>query len=395
MFICRDDINKDYKIGSTLGSGSFAVVKHGIDRSNGTEVAVKVIDKSKLTKEDEDALLTEVEILGSVNHPHIVRLYRVYDSAKYFYMVMELCSGGELFDRIVEKSKYSECEAASVITSLASALDYCHSRGIVHRDLKPENLLLKAKSDETVKIADFGLAKVGNSKALMTTSCGTPGYVAAEVLAGRPYTSQVDLWSVGVILYVLLCGFPPFYSESGSNFELFEQIKAGAYEFPSPYWDHVSGEAKSLVKMLLTVDPAHRLTAKQLLVHPWVQGQASAAPLQDFSLDYLSSRLARKRLKSAIKGVMATNLFAKLGKSSKLRSSPIVATPTVAPVMSQQSIPSRVQVNSVLSQPQTVSTPIVATVLRNSVNVQTPVAGRLSGSYYGVPQSQAFIPGKR
>jgi serine/threonine protein kinase len=347
------------------------------------------------------SLQTEVEILGSINHPHIVRLFKVYDSAKYFFMVMELCCGGELFDRIVEKSKYSENEAASVIKSLASALDYCHSRGIVHRDLKPENLLLRSKNDETIKIADFGLAKITNSasQSLMTTACGTPGYVSPEVLLGRGYSAAVDLWSVGVILYILLCGFPPFYSEN--NAVLFEQIKRGEFDFPSPYFDSVSDDAISLVRSLLTVDPAHRMSAKQLLAHPWVQGNASSSPLENFSQEQLKKLIARRRLKNAIKGVMASNAFAKLGRLSKLKSSPTLSASPVPQYSPKQSLTPKVPISSVAPTPSVAQNrvqshvisdpPVTSSAIRNSVNLQQPAGNRLSGAYYGVPQTNGYV----
>ncbi|KAG1690851.1 hypothetical protein DVH05_027453 [Phytophthora capsici] len=184
-------------------------------------------------------------------------------------MVMEEMSGGELFDRIVEKEKYSEKEASCVVKKLADALLYCHQKGIVHRDLKPENLLYQSTDEDAeIKIADFGLAKLIKGDSLMQTACGTPGYVAPEILEGRPYGAEVDLWSLGVIAYILLCGFPPFYDEN--NAALFQSIKSGVYDYPSPYWDCVSDSAKDLISRLLVVDPKKRFNAQQVLDHPWV-----------------------------------------------------------------------------------------------------------------------------
>ncbi|KAF1791843.1 Calcium/calmodulin-dependent/calcium-dependent protein kinase [Phytophthora cactorum] len=272
-FYKKDECSKYYKLGKTLGRtglcGSFATVKSAISKADNSRWAVKCIDKASLTAEDEEALRVEVEVLQLVHHTNIVQLKEVFDCHKTFYMVMEEMSGGELFDRIVEKEKYSEKEASCVVKKLADALLYCHQKGIVHRDLKPENLLYQSTDDNAeIKIADFGLAKLIRGDSLMQTACGTPGYVAPEILEGRPYGAEVDLWSLGVIAYILLCGFPPFYDEN--NAALFQSIKSGVYDYPSPYWDCVSDSAKDLISRLLVVDPKKRFTAQQVLEHPWV-----------------------------------------------------------------------------------------------------------------------------
>ena len=173
---------------------------------------------------------------------------------------MEKCIGGELFDRIVEKDHYSESEAANALLPVIDAIKYCHSMGIVHRDLKPENLLYTSPDNSAIiKVTDFGLARFYDDD-VMTTACGTPGYVAPEILLGKGYGLEVDYWSIGVILYIILCGFPPFYEES--NQALFETIKAGSFEFPSPFWDDISDMAKDLVTNCLKVNPSERFNAE-------------------------------------------------------------------------------------------------------------------------------------
>lgn len=321
LFYKQDDCAKEYKIGETLGKGSFATVKHAICRADESQWAVKIIDKTKLDKEDEDALKVEVDILQTVQHPNIVVLRQVYDTPKVFYMVMELMTGGELFDRIVEKEKYTEAEASAVVFKLAGAIKYCHDMGIVHRDLKPENLLYASKSpDSDIKIADFGLAKLLKESDMMATACGTPGYVAPEILQGGPYTDKVDIWSLGVITYILLCGFPPFYDEN--NAVLFSQIKAGAFDFPSPYWDGVSATAKDFILKLLVVDPTRRLTAQQMLEHPWVAAYVSpapdAAPAPDLrsALTELRRFNGKRKLKAHIRAAQAVRAFSAFGKLS-------------------------------------------------------------------------------
>jgi len=223
-----------------------------------------------MTKADRVALKTEVEILCRIQHPNIVGMKEVYDTKTKVYLIMDLMTGGELFDRIVQLEKYTEADAAKLVQSIAKAVGYCHNLGVVHRDLKPENLLFESKApDARIKIADFGLAKIIDQKKVMQTACGTPGYVAPEVIMKKGgYTKEVDMWSLGVIIYILLCGFPPFYEEN--NAALFAAIKAAAYEYPSPYWDNITAEAKDLIDNLLVKNPADRLTPMGVLQHTWM-----------------------------------------------------------------------------------------------------------------------------
>jgi calcium/calmodulin-dependent protein kinase I len=293
---------------SYIHSGSFATVKLAEHRTDGSKWAVKIITKSGLSKEDAEALDVEVEVLSKVKHPNIVEFKEIFDCTKTFYLVMELMEGGELFDRIVEKEKYSEKEAQTVIIELASALDYCHELNVVHRDLKPENLLYKSTApDAKIKIADFGLAKLLDDETIMMkTACGTPGYVAPEILESKPYSCKVDMWSLGVILYILLCGFPPFYDDN--NAKLFAQIKSGRFHYPKDYWHNVSDDAKDLINKLLVVDPALRLDAKGVLNHKWIKGTASEEALTG-AKDELKKFQAKKRLKLGMKKVAVVNAF--------------------------------------------------------------------------------------
>jgi len=248
--------------------------------------------------------------MHKLNHPNCVQLYEMFETSKKIYMVMELLTGGELFDRIVAKGSYSEKEASELVKDIVSAIAYLHSIGIVHRDLKPENLIyLSPKPDSPIKITDFGLAKYRAGKAdAMTTACGTPGYVAPEVLKNEPYDKAVDLWSMGVILYILLCGFPPFYHESTAA--LYKQIKKGEYDFPDPYWTDVSDAAKNLVRSLLCVDPKKRFSAKQVLNHPWIAGNAaSSKQFGDKHTKRLKALQARRRLKRGVQLIIAVNKF--------------------------------------------------------------------------------------
>eukprot|EP01121_Diplochlamys_sp_Union-15-3_P004030 TRINITY_DN139_c0_g1_i1.p1 TRINITY_DN139_c0_g1~~TRINITY_DN139_c0_g1_i1.p1 ORF type:complete len:395 (-),score=72.61 TRINITY_DN139_c0_g1_i1:61-1218(-) len=268
-----DDVHQFYEITETvLGVGNFSTVKLGICKKKGEKVAIKIIEK-KSSKNKPEMLANEVGILLKVDHPNIIRMKDLFDSPNTLYLVMELVTGGELFDEIVKRDQYSEKDARAVMKQLLSAIAYLHEIGIVHRDLKPENLLLANTShDSPIKLADFGLSKIYSEDMMMSTACGTPGYVAPEIVECNPYNSAVDLWAAGVIMYILLCGYPPFYDEQEQK--LFDSIVKGKFEFHTPFWDHVSDSAKDLIRHLLVVDPEKRLTANQALEHEWFKKQA-------------------------------------------------------------------------------------------------------------------------
>mmetsp|Transcript_10010 Transcript_10010/g.29563 ORF Transcript_10010/g.29563 Transcript_10010/m.29563 type:complete len:332 (-) Transcript_10010:498-1493(-) len=309
LFGGKGGISKDYEIGKHLGSGNFAEVKECTRKSDGMKCAVKIIDKSKVG-DMQDAVDSEIEIMRSMNHPNIIKLFAIYDEKKKMNLVMELVTGGELFDRIVERGSYTESDAAKLVAQLCTALAYLHTKGIVHRDLKPENLLYADPSpDASIKLADFGLAKLVNGANVMQTACGTPGYVAPEILANKGYGLEVDMWSVGVILYILLCGFPPFYEDELPA--LFKQIMSGRFDFPSPWWDNISNDAKGLVNSLLIVDPKKRLSAEQVLAHKWIQGHAPKTQL-NHTLEQMKRFNARRKLKKAALGIVAQNRVQKM-----------------------------------------------------------------------------------
>mmetsp|Transcript_20441 Transcript_20441/g.60337 ORF Transcript_20441/g.60337 Transcript_20441/m.60337 type:complete len:320 (-) Transcript_20441:423-1382(-) len=307
LFGGKAGLSKDYELGKHLGSGNFAEVKQATRKSDGAQVAVKIIDKAKVG-EMQDAVDSEIEIMRSMDHPNVIKLYAIYDEKKKMNLVMELVTGKELFDRIVDRGSYTEADAAKCVAQLCTALAYLHAKGIVHRDLKPENLLYADPSPEAqIKLADFGLAKLVGGAVVMQTACGTPGYVAPEILANKGYGLEVDMWSVGVILYILLCGFPPFYEEELPA--LFKQIMSGKYDFPSPWWDNISSDAKDLVSKLLVVDPKQRLSAAEVLQHPWI---TSTAPQDQLSatMQSLKKYNAHRKLKKVALGVMFQNRMA-------------------------------------------------------------------------------------
>jgi len=257
-------------------------------------------------------------VLKDMEHAHIIRLYDVFEEPANYYMVTEKMSGGELFDRIVQKSYYNEREARDTCLILLSAIHHCHSKKVAHRDLKPENLLLTSENDDSsIKIADFGFAKRVKAPKSLTTQCGTPGYVASEILEGKPYDTQADMWSIGVIVYILLGGYPPFIESNQRT--LFRKIRKGQYEFHEEYWGQVSADAKELIRSLLTVNPDKRLNSEKALKNKWI----GADPETLNSLD-LGSNLAqfkkfnaKRKFRGAVSTVIAANKMQSLGFNFK------------------------------------------------------------------------------
>lgn len=302
-----------------LGEGAFATVKLAVDLKTASKVAVKIIDCQKLSSSAKESLEIEIEILKVlVEHDKIVKLLGHYQEKDMVYLVLENMEGGELFDRIVHKSKYSEKEARDLIRSLLGTLDYIHSKNIVHRDLKPENLLLPSETIDTdVKFADFGFAKRVENLLPNECPCGSPGYVAPEVLKSVPYGCEVDVWSMGVICYVLLAGYPPFYDEDQAK--LFKKIKQGKFRFHNDYWKHVSPEACDLITNMLTVNQKKRWTTKQLLQHKWLKMDDALLQGKDLSssVTVMKKFNARRRLRAAADAIILANRMERFGKAMK------------------------------------------------------------------------------
>jgi len=265
------------------------------------------VQRSGLSHEDELSLRSEVDILLKLKHANIVQAYDFFEEDKVFYVILECLEGGELFDRIVKKTYYNEKEARDLVLIVLMAIKYCHDRNIVHRDLKPENLLLTSKHDDAnIKLADFGFATYCDGFNI-TTQCGTPGYIAPEILEHKPYGKPVDMWSFGVILYILLGGYPPFHDENQSR--LFRKITRADYQFHPDYWGSVSDDAKDLIRNLLTLDMNKRFTVDQALRHPWLgrSAQELAARSLDTNLAELRRYQATRKLRAAVRAVMAMN----------------------------------------------------------------------------------------
>jgi len=310
--------NDIYRLGETLGKGAFSVVREGTHKKSGQSFAVKIVMKSQLTPEDETALKDEINILQDMEYKHIIRLYAVYDESNYFYLITERMLGGELFDRIVSKCYYNEKEARDVCSILFEAMNYIHQKKVAHRDLKPENLLLMSEgSDSDIKIADFGFAKRATNAKCLRTQCGTPGYVAPEILEGVPYGTQADTWSLGVIAFILLGGYPPFIEDNQR--ELFRKIRKGQYEFHEEYWGGVSDEAKDLISSLLCVNPDKRLTAEGALNHSWMKSDDGYLEGKDLGVNLAEFKKfnARRKFRSAVKAVVMVNKLNSLGVNFK------------------------------------------------------------------------------
>ncbi|XP_048052634.1 serine/threonine-protein kinase DCLK2 isoform X5 [Megalobrama amblycephala] len=272
--IAASTILDKYKIGKVIGDGNFAVVKECVERSTGKEFALKIIDKNKC-RGKEHLIENEVAVLRRVKHPNIIMLIEEVDTPTELYLVMELVKGGDLFDAITSSTKYTERDASVMVFDLAAALKYLHRMCIVHRDIKPENLLVceYPNGTKSLKLGDFGLATVVEGP--LYTVCGTPTYVAPEIIAESGYGLKVDIWAAGVITYILLCGFPPFRSENNLQEDLFDQILVGRLEFPSPFWDNITDSAKELIGYMLQVNVEARYTAEDVLSHPWVTEDAA------------------------------------------------------------------------------------------------------------------------
>ncbi|KAK3559509.1 hypothetical protein QTP86_013684 [Hemibagrus guttatus] len=376
---------EDYQLYEELGKGAFSVVRRCVKKSTGQEYAAKIINTKKLTargresfssytdseKKDDlflfvscevcelsftvqkyghnhQKLEREARICRLLKHPNIVRLHDSIAEECFHYLVFDLVTGGELFEDIVAREYYSEADASQCINQILESVNHIHQHDIVHRDLKPENLLLASKmKGAAVKLADFGLAieVQGDQQAwfgdgrekqytaqeiVISSFAGTPGYLSPEVLRKDPYGKPVDIWACGVILYILLVGYPPFWDED--QHKLYQQIKAGAYDFPSPEWDTVTPEAKNLINQMLTINPAKRITAEQALKHPWVCQRSTVASMmhRQETVECLRKFNARRKLKGAILTTMLVSRNFSVGRQHTSPAAPTTSTAALA-----------------------------------------------------------------
>ncbi|XP_056616533.1 calcium/calmodulin-dependent protein kinase type II subunit gamma isoform X7 [Triplophysa dalaica] len=322
----------EYQLYEELGKGAFSIVRRCVKKSTGQEYAAKIINTKKLSARDHQKLDREARICRLLKHPNIVRLHDSISEEGFHYLVFDLVTGGELFEDIVAREYYSEADASHCINQILESVSHIHQHDIVHRDLKPENLLLASKmKGAAVKLADFGLAiEVQGDQQAWFGFAGTPGYLSPEVLRKDPYGKPVDIWACGVILYILLVGYPPFWDED--QHKLYQQIKAGAYDFPSPEWDTVTPEAKNLINQMLTINPAKRITADQALKHPWVCQRSTVASMmhRQETVECLRKFNARRKLKGAIITTMLVSRNFSVGRQHTAPATPTTSTAALA-----------------------------------------------------------------
>ncbi|XP_036384271.1 calcium/calmodulin-dependent protein kinase type II subunit beta isoform X2 [Megalops cyprinoides] len=308
----------EYQLYEELGKGAFSVVRRCVKLCTGQEYAAKIINTKKLSARDHQKLEREARICRLLKHSNIVRLHDSISEEGFHYLLFDLVTGGELFEDIVAREYYSEADASHCIHQILDSVNHIHQHDIVHRDLKPENLLLASKcKNAAVKLADFGLAiEVQGDQQAWFGFAGTPGYLSPEVLRKEAYGKPVDIWACGVILYILLVGYPPFWDED--QHKLYQQIKAGAYDFPSPEWDTVTPEAKNLINQMLTINPAKRITAQEALKHPWVCQRSTVASMmhRQETVECLKKFNARRKLKGAILTTMLVSRNFSVGRQT-------------------------------------------------------------------------------
>jgi calcium/calmodulin-dependent protein kinase I len=316
-YLSKGKFEDDYELGRELGDGAFAVVNEATHkRKPDLKYAVKIIDKLMISKKSLSDLLIEIAVTKRLVHPHIVRLFKAYEGPEQYHLLQEKMIGGELLDRITEKEFYAEVEARDTVASLLGALDYMQSHKVVHRDLKPENLLLANKeSDTNIKICDFGLATREIEPNSLTTLCGTPNYVAPEVLNRVPYGKQVDMWSMGTIVFLIIGGYAPF-DEPDMSVQ-YRRIQEGDYEFIEEYWSHASENAKEFVRKLLLVDPSERMNVTESRKHTWITTSGSRMPnkIGAASFRKLKTFNMKRKLKAATNIVIASNRMSLLAES--------------------------------------------------------------------------------
>ena len=302
MFVTKGTgtLRDTYKIGKILGEGAFGEVRLCTHRESGEKRAVKVLRKDAMDEDETAAMLNEINILRGLDHPNVVKIYEYFEDAKRFYIVTQFIEGGELFDEIIKRGSFTERDAAVLLRMLLGCIAYCHSKYIVHRDLKPENVMLEGNKEfDQIKVIDFGTAQVFDPSKTLKEQIGTPYYIAPEVLKKR-YGKECDLWSLGVITYILLSGIPPFNGVTDA--EIMGAIKKGKFNFSNKVWNAVSQDAKDFISGLLTLDTAKRLTAEQALQTPWIVEMAKSdvsEVLAKDALDHLTHFHKNNTIKSA------------------------------------------------------------------------------------------------
>ncbi|VDM16908.1 unnamed protein product [Hydatigera taeniaeformis] len=333
-----------YRLISRLGDGGFCEVFKAKDLVNNRYVAIKRVDRSKPTyqkyspkdveKKVKKLMYREATIMRSLDHPNLIKLYELVEDNEQIFIAMQLAEGGELFDRIIKRGKFTEKDAATVVAQVIAAIKYMHDRGFVHRDIKPENILFDSISDDSkLLITDFGLSRELEQK--MLTNCGTVDYSAPELLKSKltkvGYGPEVDNWSIGVVSYILLCGYPPFYSTNQDDSEIKKQIMSGTYHFHHPHWDNISKHAKSFVAGLLKVDPSERMSLKNALEHPWIKLECpNTLDLYPLIEERMRDTIAKQRWRCLGLAAGAVHLMSVQSPSMIVRRPSIMETPIMS-----------------------------------------------------------------
>mmetsp|Transcript_2388 Transcript_2388/g.7141 ORF Transcript_2388/g.7141 Transcript_2388/m.7141 type:complete len:507 (-) Transcript_2388:218-1738(-) len=303
----REDFAERFEEKAEIGKGAFAVCLLCQDRATGINYAVKKIPKGRILSDTmRQTIALEYRIQRHLcGHKNIVEVYGTYEDRDFVYIVLELCDGGDMFDHLIAKGRYSEKDSSDLCRAMLTAVRHCHEKGVVHRDLKPDNFLFDCREQEpTLKTADFGLSCFHQEGAIQRQPCGTPTYIAPEVIK-KEYNEKADIWSIGVILYIMLSGKMPFYGKN--DLLCLKSTLRGQYNFKDPNWRTVSQEAKNVVKLMLTYNPARRPSAKELLELPWVKGQASTTPLVQSVIDNMKQFYNMNKLKKRAMQIMAEN----------------------------------------------------------------------------------------
>ncbi|CAD8185028.1 unnamed protein product [Paramecium octaurelia] len=315
-------ITKDYTLlNPPLGSGAYGEVRKAIHKSTNMMRAVKIIHKAQTSMEEQERLMNEVKILQKLDHPNIIKIHEFYQDESFFYIVTELCTGGDLFDKLSQEGSLSEKKAAEIMKQILSAINYCHNEKIVHRDLKPENLLYESdKENSMLKIIDFGTSKEFVPKQKLNQKLGITTYIAPEVLK-RKYDEKCDIWSCGVILYILLCGYPPF--DARSEGRIMEKVSKGVYSFDSQEWEEVTKEAKEFVRKMLQFEPNKRINAQQALNDPWIKRFTNPTefdrPLMTEVLTNMRKFTKQQKLQEAVFKFIVVQLATKEEKAELLK----------------------------------------------------------------------------
>ncbi|KAJ7999471.1 hypothetical protein DPEC_G00194770 [Dallia pectoralis] len=331
-----NNIRDVFEFKQELGSGSFSEVYMVSEKKTGNLYALKCLKKKHLSCTN---LENEITVLKKIRHDNVVGLEDFYESRTHYYLVMQLVSGGELFDRIINRGVYTEIDASQLVRQVLQAVNYLHENSIVHRDLKPENLLyFDSNVNSKIMISDFGLSKMSDH-GVMSTACGTPGYVAPEVLAQKPYSKAVDCWSIGVITYILLCGYPPFFEENEAR--LFSKIMRADYAFHTPFWDDISESAKDFIRNMMQKHPHKRFTTEQALRHPWIIGKtARDRDIYETVSVQMQRNFAKSKWRQAFNATAAINHMLKRQLAVSDQDAPLQPVPAINPCTSQNPSPS-------------------------------------------------------